>query len=176
MNFHRILVSHASVWPRVLKEVPPPQIFSLLSLPSFLLFTSLLLLTLLMPSANPRIIIPRFPTKPSSLASPLILESCSAMPRPRVTLSTLERSSARATMNAPPRSQPLPAASRLTTQVRKRTSEAANTAAGHRARAAAVLAEHKQKMDELDQRRLARQERARQLALKHEESRRQRGE
>ena len=63
-----------------------------------------------MPSVNTRIT--RIAAKPSSLATTPILESCPAMPRPRVPLSSLERVSARPTIRAPPKSQPLPAVSK----------------------------------------------------------------
>ena len=132
-----------------------------------------------MPSAKTRIT--HIIAKPSSLASPLILESCSAMPRPRVPLSTLERVSACPTIRAPPRSQPLPATARLTTQVPKLKSERAAYII-ERVKARSIeRAVRKQPADlearlaGIEERCAARLERKRQLDLKPEKGKQRQG-
>ena len=152
-----------------------------------------------MPSANPRIT--RIATKPSSLATAPILESCSAMPRPRVPLSTLERVSARPTTRAPPRSQlspavsqPLPAAAQPTKKHVPKLTEPVPESLSQRA--AAVLERVKARSNQLaaakrpvsersraraaffakiEEQSAAREERLRQINLEAEERRRRWG-
>lgn len=126
------------------------QIFSPPTSPSFLppqLFLSQIAVTActaFMPSANTRIT--HIATKPSSLATAPILEPCSAMPRSRVPLSTLERVSARPTTRAPPRPQPPPAAARPTKQVPESTKQVPKSVSE---RAAAVLERVKARSNQL---------------------------
>lgn len=123
-----------------------------------------------MPSANTRIT--RITAKPSSSVIPLILESCSDMPRPRVTVSVLERVSALPTIRAPPRSQPLPA-SRQSTQAARSASERAAALDRLRARSIQNAAARACLASSIEERCAARRERIRQANLRLKEIRQQ---